>query len=119
MSAYDHLSREELIERLKRIQQQPKLGLVWERDEIEHDHALNNDFVVADLEPALSHGDGLYEHLLIEADNFDALRYLRMTHAGKIRCIYIDPPLQHRRPRLRLQQPLHQRGRSVPALDLA
>jgi adenine-specific DNA-methyltransferase len=29
---------------------------------------------------------------VIEGDNFDALRYLRMTHAGKVKCIYIDPP---------------------------
>ncbi|NLE41422.1 MAG: site-specific DNA-methyltransferase, partial [Lentisphaerae bacterium] len=27
-----------------------------------------------------------------EGDNFDALRYLRMTHAGRVKCIYIDPP---------------------------
>ena len=26
------------------------------------------------------------------ACSFDALRYLRMTHAGRIRCIYIDLP---------------------------
>lgn len=29
---------------------------------------------------------------IIEGDNFDALRYLRMTYAGRIKCIYIDPP---------------------------
>ena len=31
-------------------------------------------------------------NLIIEGDNFDALRYLRMTHAGRVKCIYIDPP---------------------------
>jgi adenine-specific DNA-methyltransferase len=30
--------------------------------------------------------------LIIEGDNFDSLRLLRATHAGKIRVIYIDPP---------------------------
>ncbi len=29
---------------------------------------------------------------MIEADNFDALRWLRMTHRGRVKCIYIDPP---------------------------
>ena len=32
------------------------------------------------------------QNLIIEGDNFDALRYLRMTHAGRVKCIYIDPP---------------------------
>jgi superfamily II DNA or RNA helicase len=31
-------------------------------------------------------------NLIIEGDNFDALRLLKATHAGKIRVIYIDPP---------------------------
>jgi adenine-specific DNA-methyltransferase len=31
-------------------------------------------------------------NLIIEGDNFDALRLLTATHAGKIRVIYIDPP---------------------------
>ncbi len=30
--------------------------------------------------------------LIIEGDNFDSLRLLRSTHAGRIRVIYIDPP---------------------------
>ena len=33
-----------------------------------------------------------WRNLVIEGDNFDALRYLRMTHAGRVTCIYIDPP---------------------------
>ena len=34
----------------------------------------------------------IHRNLIIEGDNFDALRLLRATHAGKIRVIYIDPP---------------------------
>ena len=33
-----------------------------------------------------------HRNLIIEGDNYDALRLLRATHAGKIRAIYIDPP---------------------------
>lgn len=32
------------------------------------------------------------ENLYIEGDNLDALKILRETYAGKIRCIYLDPP---------------------------
>ena len=32
------------------------------------------------------------QNLVIEGDNFDALRYLRMTHANRIKRVYIDPP---------------------------
>lgn len=32
------------------------------------------------------------ENLYIEGDNLDALKILRKTYAGKIKCIFIDPP---------------------------
>ena len=37
-------------------------------------------------------GDASIGNLIIEGDNFDALRLLRATHRGKVRVIYIDPP---------------------------
>lgn len=72
-----------------------KLGLYWERDAIEHDRALNANVVLPRLVPEWSHTpEGCTEHrnLIIEGDNFDSLRLLRATHAGKVRVIYIDPP---------------------------
>jgi adenine-specific DNA-methyltransferase len=72
-----------------------KLGLYWERDAIEHDKALNANVVLPRLVPEWSHTpEGCTEHrnLIIEGDNFDSLRLLRATHAGKVRVIYIDPP---------------------------
>ena len=89
---YEQYSQEELIRLLRERDRKPKFGLVWERDEIDHDNSLNDDFVVLDVAPELSAGAGPWRNLIIEGDNFDALRYLRMTHAGKVRCIYIDPP---------------------------
>ncbi len=89
---YEQYSREELLRLLRERDRKPRFGLVWERNEIEHDKSLNNDFVALDLDPALSCGDAPYDNLIIEGDNFDALRYLRMTHAGRVKCIYIDPP---------------------------
>jgi adenine-specific DNA-methyltransferase len=89
---YDDYSREELLRELRLRDRRPRFGLVWERKEIEHEQAVNNDFVALNLDPALSCGEAPYRNLIIEGDNFDALRYLRMTHTGKIKCIYIDPP---------------------------
>src|SRR5574337_1592362 len=89
---YDDYTREELLRLLRERDRRPRFGLLWERDEIDHGRSVNSDFVALDLDPALSHGAAPYDNLVIEADNFDALRYLRMTHAGRVKCIYIDPP---------------------------
>lgn len=48
---YEDKSKEELIQILKRRDNKRKLGLVWERDEIEHDNALNQDFVALYARP--------------------------------------------------------------------
>lgn len=89
---YDHLDRNTLIRLLEQRDANRQLGLVWEREELEADNALNDDYVALSLDPDLSHGDGPWPNLIIEGDNYDALRALRATHKGKIRCIYIDPP---------------------------
>jgi adenine-specific DNA-methyltransferase len=91
---YADLSREQLVRLLERRDAERQLGLVWERpgDGLEADAAINDDFVALSFDATLSHGEAPYRDLIIEGDNYDALRYLRMTHAGKIRCIYIDPP---------------------------
>lgn len=88
---YRNLTKEQLIGLLE-ARERKRFGLVWERDSIEHDRALNEDFVVLDHEPDLSCGEGPYENLIIEGDNFDALRALRTAYAGQVKCIYIDPP---------------------------
>lgn len=92
MATYEDLDRDALIRLLRRRDAERQLGLVWERDEIEADAAVNSDYVALQLDPALSHGNGPWDNLIIEGDNFDALRALRMSHKGAIRCIYIDPP---------------------------
>ncbi|MGH9886948.1 MAG: hypothetical protein ACREBE_15580 [bacterium] len=56
------------------------------------DRALSQDLVALDLDPALSAGVGPWRNLIIEGDNFHALRYLCMTFTCRVRCVYIDPP---------------------------
>lgn len=91
-SGYDTLPRSRLIALLKKRDSERKLGLVWERDAIDTDTALDNNFVVADLVHDQCEASAPWDNLVIEGDNYDALRWLRMTHRSKIKCIYIDPP---------------------------
>lgn len=90
---YDDLTREQLIALLK-ARDERRFGLIWEQDEsaIGVDRSRNDDFVALTCDPELSVGEAPHRHLLIEGDNYDALRVLRMTHKGRIKCILIDPP---------------------------
>lgn len=92
MGKYDDLTREQLIELLERHGREKKLGLVWERDEIEADVAVDANFVACEIVPELSEKPAPWRNLVIEGDNYDALRWLRMTMAGRMKAIYIDPP---------------------------
>jgi adenine-specific DNA-methyltransferase len=89
---YDDLTKTQLIELLEKRDRTKKLGLVWERDEIAADAAIDENFVACEVIPGLSDKAAPWANMVIEGDNFDALRWLRMTHAGRVKCIYIDPP---------------------------
>ena len=91
---YDSMPKELLIRLLRRRDSDPgrPLGLVWERNELEHEDSLVGRLPVATVEPSLCLGEGPYEDLIVEGDNFEALKLLAMTHAGRAGCIYIDPP---------------------------
>ena len=43
-------------------------------------------------DPSKSFGDAKAENMLIHGDNLLALKALEQNFAGKIKCIYIDPP---------------------------
>lgn len=47
------------------------------------------------MRPERERSDNWYDsqNLYIEGDNLDALKILRSTYAGRIRLIYIDPPM--------------------------
>jgi len=42
--------------------------------------------------PDLTYGDVDIENMLIQGDNIEALKALLPYYAGKVKCIYIDPP---------------------------
>ncbi len=89
---YDDLTHAQLIELLEKRDRTKRLGLVWERDEIEADAAVDANFIACQIDEGLSDKPAPWDNLVIEGDNYDALRWLRMTHAGRVKCIYIDPP---------------------------
>lgn len=89
---YDELSKTQLIELLEKRDRTKKLGLVWERDEIAADQAIDENFIACEIVPELSDKPAPWANMVIEGDNFDALRWLRMTLAGRVKCIYVDPP---------------------------
>lgn len=89
---YEGLSKAQLVNLLRKREGEKKLGLVWERNEIEADAAIDANFVACALDQELSDGVAPWRNLIIEGDNYDALRWLRMTHSNRVKCIYIDPP---------------------------
>lgn len=94
---YDHLSHDELIALLERrdARSSDEDGLVrlrWNADRGERDLALHDDFVTMRLDETLSDGAAPWDNLVIEGENHDALRWLRMTKPGAFRCIVVDPP---------------------------
>lgn len=90
--SYESLDKEVLIEILRRRDAQASYGLHWENKEIEPEKALNRDFVGFGLDEAQSVGEAPWSNLVIEGDNFDALRHLATTHPGAFQLVYCDVP---------------------------
>jgi adenine-specific DNA-methyltransferase len=98
LAQLDSLNEQQLRRLLVEHLTKQKLGLYWEANAIERDAALNANVVLPRLVEAWSHmpseedrvglaTPGLNDvipNLVIEGDNFDALRLLKATHAGKI-----------------------------------
>ena len=91
-SQYEGWSNDRLIAELEKVSNQ--FGLRWDKRQADRDfeQERKESLVVLDHEPSFSVGAAPYQNLLIEGDNFDALRYLSVTHRGRVNCIYVDPP---------------------------
>ena len=48
------------------------------------------------LEEVERYGDGSPQNMLIQGDNLETLKALLPYYAGKVKCIYIDPPYNTR-----------------------
>ncbi len=70
------------------MKKRQKLELTW----IGKDNQLKLEPRISIEDPEKSYGDKNSENMLIYGDNLLALKALEQDFAGKIKCIYIDPP---------------------------
>ena len=94
---FDHLSRDELIALVtaraeRRRDEQSLVRLQWDASRAERDLALHDSFVTMRLHEALSDQKAPWSNLVIEGENMDALKWLRMTMPSAFKCIFVDPP---------------------------
>ena len=69
--------------------QKPKLELVWPT---KYERARPEPRILIDKQEYFSDKPGINDNLLIHGDNLLGLKALEREYAGKIKCIYIDPP---------------------------
>lgn len=88
------LTKEQLIEEVKKLKARKKYGLVWEDkpEDVAEQCKKKLPVIEEDTEKAIVTDDALPTNLIIEGDNYHALSVLNYTHQGKIDVIYIDPP---------------------------
>ena len=72
--------------------------LNWIGKEAVITHHKDVPFRLLEMDEELSHKDtvnpenGYDENLIVQGDNLHALKALLPKYAGKVKCIYIDPP---------------------------
>lgn len=88
------LTKEQLIEEVKKLKARKKYGLVWEDKSEDVAEQCKKELPVLDevLDKAIIKDKNVPTNLIIEGDNYHALSVLNYTHQGKIDVIYIDPP---------------------------
>jgi len=91
---YEKLSKAELVDMVHAYSLKTKFGLVWEdnQEEIVELSKKNLPYFVHDSKKSFAHKHRTERNILLEGDNYQSLLALTATHAGKIDCIYIDPP---------------------------
>lgn len=68
----------------------PTLDWIGKKAVVNHHRKV--PFRLLQCDPALSIGDADLGNLLVQGDNLEALKALLPYYAGKVKCIYIDPP---------------------------
>lgn len=68
----------------------PKLDWLTRSDD--EKTASNVPYRLLEAVPEHSYGDEQTENILIQGDNLEALKALLPFYAGRVNCIYIDPP---------------------------
>ena len=92
-SKYDSLSREQLIEKIQKLEKE-RYGLVWEDKEEEVAKRCDSELPLLkeDCSREIVSDPTLPYNIIIEGDNYHSLYALSFTHKKSIDVIYIDPP---------------------------
>ncbi len=90
---YDSLSREQLIDKLKKLEKE-QYGLVWEDKEEDVAKRCDSELPLLkeDSSREIVSDPKLPYNIIIEGDNYHSLYALSFTHKKSIDVIYIDPP---------------------------
>ena len=94
-AGYDSEVIEQILEVAQNSIYPKKYGLVWEEKEekIKEELKLKIPYLEESKEREINLSEpNSPQHLLIEGDNYEALKLLQTTHRGKVDIIYIDPP---------------------------
>jgi adenine-specific DNA-methyltransferase len=70
--------------------------LHWLTRDVDIHAATHTPYRLLEQVPEHSHGDSGTGNMLIQGDNLDALKALLPYYAGKVQCIFIDPPYNTR-----------------------
>lgn len=91
---YEELTKEELLNIINSIQDDKKLGLIWEDEDEEIEIEYKKHIpILRNIENLnVLTDDKEVNHSLIESDNLFALQSLQTIYRNKIDLIYIDPP---------------------------
>ncbi len=99
---YSHLSKEELIKKIEKLESRKKYGLIWDEERTKEKFEKDAENALPVLREISSKEitdknlskpvNILPVNILIEGDNYHALSVLNFTHQEAIDLIYIDPP---------------------------
>ena len=93
---YQNYSKEQLLALIQTADAKKHYGLVWEEDKVPEkvvQDCLEKTAVLKEVKKKNINADvDLPENILIEGDNYHALKVLAETHKAAVDLIYIDPP---------------------------
>lgn len=93
---YKDLSKEELIEKIEKLESRKKYGLIWDEEKTKEKFEKDAENALPVLKEIkgkeIKTDDESPVNILIEGDNYHTLSVLNFTHQEKIDVIYIDPP---------------------------
>jgi len=93
---YSHLSKQELLRKIEKLESRKKYGLIWDEERTKEKFEKDAENALPVLKEIkgkeIKSGSDQPMNVLIEGDNYHALSVLNFTHRGKIDVIYIDPP---------------------------